>query len=477
MWYQQGTAWCWWCWLGFVPFLLQLLLHGMGQPRDITLCIRMAHSLCNAVNEKDATVKHEKHKFQLQSDEVQALNQLQTQCRYLDVGGALFHTSAEVLQRQRPHVLSVLTSGDFEPEVDGDGYVFIDRDPRWFVLILHYLREGTPKLPDDPVPRNAFFREAVWYSITSLCDLAHEQPTFAVVGTSRAHTPVPVVAVYHVRRGEWHCQPMLEHWIPRACLCIDDHVYVAVAATVDAFIVTAIKRYNPRTGQWEHVAELPIEITDKSRNVVLHHVNGYLVVTGDQCPQEARPGVCTLQCLDLQTRAWRELPAPSYGVYLNPALLEMCSSCVIDGVWYCFWDYGKSAALPIDSLRESWDDDDMPPHWRILPLRNGWRSGFAVVAWRGKAVVLGGSDRVPGCGSVLELEVYDPEVETWGSLPPLPVAFPVRPLVTVLEGDIVVLGMDSEAQWQCVRYRSGSGVWESTPIKVPISVAHPYDCY
>lgn len=43
-------------------------------------------------------------------------------------------------------MLAVLCSGLFASEEDAEGYVFIDRDPRHFAVVLDYLREGRPEV-------------------------------------------------------------------------------------------------------------------------------------------------------------------------------------------------------------------------------------------------------------------------------------------------------------------------------------------
>lgn len=43
------------------------------------------------------------------------------------------------------------------------GRVFVDRDPRWFRLVLNFLRDGGCELPESSVDRRELTREADYY--------------------------------------------------------------------------------------------------------------------------------------------------------------------------------------------------------------------------------------------------------------------------------------------------------------------------
>ena len=71
--------------------------------------------------------------------EAAALNDAQTGLYRMDVGGAPFHTRTEALHRYGG-MLSAMASDDFSHDVDVGGQTFLDRDPRWFPLVMHFLR-------------------------------------------------------------------------------------------------------------------------------------------------------------------------------------------------------------------------------------------------------------------------------------------------------------------------------------------------
>ena len=66
--------------------------------------------------------------------EAETLNAAQSGLYRMDVGGAVFHTRTEVLQRHEG-MLSVMASDDF---IHVEGGRFLDRDPTWFPLVLHF---------------------------------------------------------------------------------------------------------------------------------------------------------------------------------------------------------------------------------------------------------------------------------------------------------------------------------------------------
>ena len=114
--------------------------------------------------------------FQESLTEATALNKAQTDMYQMDVGGALFHTQKEGLL-WHGGMLAAMVSDDFSPDFDFE-YIFLDRDPTWFPLVLHFLRTGVALLPEDTEGLAAVFREAQYYSLEALCRAAqplHEQ--------------------------------------------------------------------------------------------------------------------------------------------------------------------------------------------------------------------------------------------------------------------------------------------------------------
>ena len=79
----------------------------------------------------------------------------------MDVGGKLFHTHTKTLHHG---MLAAMVSDDFRLA----GGLFIDRDPKWFALVLHFLRTGRGMRPEDTQSRNEMDREMQYYNLVGL---------------------------------------------------------------------------------------------------------------------------------------------------------------------------------------------------------------------------------------------------------------------------------------------------------------------
>ena len=61
----------------------------------------------------------------------------------LNVGGKKFMTTAETLTSKGNNFFSGIVQSKIPIEKDENGYIFIDRDPKYFNIILTYLRIGS----------------------------------------------------------------------------------------------------------------------------------------------------------------------------------------------------------------------------------------------------------------------------------------------------------------------------------------------
>ena len=155
-------------------------------------------SLDRAIECRSRRLALQKREFAVLAADVQALNARQAQCVYLDVGGAHFHAGRETLQRHGPHYLSALTSGTFAAPEDAAGYVFVDRDPRWFALVLAYLRDWALHRPGDRAALRGWQRETVFYAVPELRRQAHLEEVLVAVTLRGRH-----LHGYDVGAGRW----------------------------------------------------------------------------------------------------------------------------------------------------------------------------------------------------------------------------------------------------------------------------------
>ena len=82
----------------------------------------------------------------------------------LNVGGALFQTTAQTLASRGENFFYSLVSGRHQSQKDKNGAYFIDRDPKMFSIILNFLRTGRIILTDGIALKDVCF-EAAFYCV------------------------------------------------------------------------------------------------------------------------------------------------------------------------------------------------------------------------------------------------------------------------------------------------------------------------
>jgi len=92
----------------------------------------------------------------------------------LNVGGQLFLTTVDTLVKTKS-MLSTMFSGKIPVMVDRDGYVFIDRDGKFFGKILNFLRNGSIEPPRDRAKCYDMYKEAEFYQLRAMMDQLAEQ--------------------------------------------------------------------------------------------------------------------------------------------------------------------------------------------------------------------------------------------------------------------------------------------------------------
>ena len=82
----------------------------------------------------------------------------------------MFATSLQTLEKDRTSMLAAMFSGRIGLARDKVGRYFIDRDGRFFHLILNFLRDGTCQIPRHPSEFQELRREATFFQLNSLLD-------------------------------------------------------------------------------------------------------------------------------------------------------------------------------------------------------------------------------------------------------------------------------------------------------------------
>lgn len=90
----------------------------------------------------------------------------------LNVGGTKFETTRETLTKVPGSFFETLLSGRWNPSLDRDGCIFIDREPAVFGYILNYLRDY-PRVTLNPYALQhgqivLLSEEAKFYQLTTL---------------------------------------------------------------------------------------------------------------------------------------------------------------------------------------------------------------------------------------------------------------------------------------------------------------------
>ena len=94
----------------------------------------------------------------------------------LNVGGVTFDTTRSTLMNgNQSNYFSAIASGRHKYSLDSKGRIFIDRDPTYFRYILNFLRDGVVSLPKDAHALEEIHKEAEYYSLQGLINLANRR--------------------------------------------------------------------------------------------------------------------------------------------------------------------------------------------------------------------------------------------------------------------------------------------------------------
>ena len=136
---------------------------------------------------QETTVKEDRNKLEADCQEFQgkqkrfeeelkhmeSMHRIQDTKIKLDIGGQIFTTSIQTLQRDKDSMLAAMFSGRYELTKEQDGSYFIDRDGTFFRYILNFLRDGyidEGTIPNDPAKVKEILREAKYYQLGSLVE-------------------------------------------------------------------------------------------------------------------------------------------------------------------------------------------------------------------------------------------------------------------------------------------------------------------
>ena len=424
-------------------------------------------SLEQAIARRSQHLALQRQQFEARSADVQTLNARQAQCVYLDVGGTHFHAGRDALQRHGPHYLSALTSGMFADGSEEMEHFFVDRDPRWFAVVLAYFRDGTVYRPSGRGALRGLQREVAFYAVPDLRRQVQSQKCLLAVTTMgcRPHVYEPDVGGWRQLRAPRHAD-------------VDYHMDTCVPWGRSLVVATfgpdghpSLKLLDVDMWAWRTVTlpGITFEIWDM---IVVS--DGRLVLLF-----ERSPGAFELQALD-PAGVWHSVPLPAFFLLDEDSTLVSVSGLLAalyrptsgGQLGFAVYDHGcwKRLPGPPNTLDEQCPTEledrivvmpMMSPGsrtlkqyvfskacWEMLPEMQHLRADAVVVLWRHMLVVLGGHQSGPDYTA----EAYDPAAGQWVTWPGLPFE-PVHG--HVYEEELLVCGRAGNV----VRYESRSHCW------------------
>ena len=386
--------------------------------------------------------------------EAVALNKMQSGVHRMDVGGTPFHTHREVLHRHGG-MLSVMASEDFPGNAEEDEYLFLDRFPQWFPLVLQYLRTGVALVPDEDEGRAGLFREARYYSLEGLCRAVQLlQERLHIVGYLDGSCELQQ-QIYNAVRRSWEgkslCHP--DGDLPRhhgdflryvvsdeGLFVIDDFVVVGQGMVYD------LKKWCPSAGRWETICTIPdghFDFCCDSSCAVVHDRHLYTI---------APDGV--VKSFSMATGQWQRLPRLLAARRFAAACMVAGRLCVVGG--------NNPAEGLMRAAGEYVPDEQRRQYLPDMPTGD---SAATAVAWEGKLLVTGAGGWY---NAVLE---YRPEARSRQE-PPDMITARAECAAVVAGGDLMVVGgfdaldslMGGDGHVRTVeRYTRQSQRWEALP--------------
>ena len=368
--------------------------------------------------------------------EAAALNDAQTRLYRMDVGGAPFHTQTEVLHRHGG-MLSAMVSDNFTHDVEGGGYVFLDRDPTWFPLVLHFMRTGIALLPQDAEGCAAVLREARYYSLEGPVRAAWSEERIILMGPSHCVMYNPLQESWERMVGD-----MGMGVLPNCCS------FLAGDRCLFAIVRNEVSQPDPDTDDDDPDTESVFKLCPStcSWELIASDISDQRYFWWWACDHDHLYRMCELgvQSIGVSTGQLHNLPRPS--TERNRGV-----PCVVDGRLFII---GGGTACVEEYI-------PMQRRWVYVPDMPSAVSEPIAVAWEGKLLVIGGLitdekyDEIP-ISAVLQ---YDPEDCRWTELPSLRnlTAQYDNCSVAVLGADVWVFGYWVE------RYNCQSQCWEAMP--------------
>jgi hypothetical protein len=112
------------------------------------------------------------------------MSQLVPSFATFNVAGQRFTTNRDTLLKEPSSRLAMLVRGVLPCIKDDAGAVFLDRDSKYFQLMLNYLRDGWCSLPTSANERRELLQEVRWYQVGAAVVSQSRQTGFSSIYNS-----------------------------------------------------------------------------------------------------------------------------------------------------------------------------------------------------------------------------------------------------------------------------------------------------
>ncbi|NNN06665.1 MAG: hypothetical protein HKL90_12250 [Elusimicrobia bacterium] len=209
-----------------------------------------------------------------------------------------------------------------------------------------------------------------------------------------------------------------------------------------------VLRLDPKTGHWSTVGSLPLPRAAAAAAVK----DGHIYLSGGSVFIESGASTNDVLIFNPRTGAWKTGPLMNQARFSHDLLL-------LKGRLYAF---GGMGAAGVVTTYERLSHD----HWSVSGVVSNPFYARASAEVAGKAYFAGGVDGIPGVDHRhAELDVYDPDSDTWTRQAAMPTAREAA-ATAVLNGKIFVVGGDGEDHQPLATvevYDPLSNAWSTAP--------------
>ena len=362
----------------------------------------------------------------------------------VNVGGQVFTTLRTTLCAISGSFLEAIFSGRHKTLLR-NGAVFIDRSPKYFELILDWLRSPTPaRVAHLPLSDPLFVEELEYYGLyEAVRGRRMKQMVMVVGGQNERHLHLSSAEYLEEESNEWRACASMGQARAHVGFCVLQGLLYIVGGQ-DAGPCSTAERYNAAHNAWVTVA--PMKASRSGLACAAHM--GHLYAAGGMA---AGRRLSLVERYDPVCNEW----TPSTPLPSPLSLLGLCS------VGKHLYAVGGEETEGVPS-KKAYRFDDVSKSWSPISSMKTARDTFACANLDGMLYVCGGWG---GSTALALVERYIPERDEWVSVANMPTER-VAACATALDGCLVVIGgYDSKTCLDSVvRYHPLENRWEELPI-------------